>query len=130
PKPDLVRIEPRGIQRGFEAKLKLHGSNLFGLTQIKLSNTNLSGELLSEPAPTANEVWIRLKAAAGLTRGSYELSVEGPGGESGKVTIYSDDVPQVSEADGKNATNAVVNLPVAFWGTLDPMGDTDALDFD
>src|SRR6185369_6331110 len=112
------------------AKLKLQGSNLLSLIRIKSSNTKLDGELLSEPAPKAGEVWIKVSAASDLTRGSYDLSVEGPGGESGKLTVYVDDVPQLSEAEGKSATNRLANFPMAFWGTLDPMGDTDALDFD
>jgi len=130
PKPDLVRIEPRGIQRGLDVKIKLQGSNLLSLARVKLSNAKIYGELLSEPAPKPDEMWINVYAASDLTRGPYELSVEGPGGESGKQTVYVDDVPQLSEAEGKSTTNAVVNLPVAFWGTLDPMGDTDTLDFD
>jgi len=80
PKPELVQTEPRGIQRGFEAKIKVQGSNLLSLTQLKLSNTKLSGELLSETAPKADEVWIRLTAEADLTRVGGQFCVMPLGG--------------------------------------------------
>jgi len=130
PKPALTRLMPRAIQRGVETKIKLEGSNLANLAQLKLHNTNLSGTLLTNSAPTAGEGWIELKAASNLARGNYELSVEGPGGESERLKLYVDDIPQVFEPETKPGTNILVHLPVTFWGTLDPMGDTDHVDFE
>src|SRR5207249_1562570 len=130
PKPELARAEPRAIQRGLETRIKLAGSHLLNLSQRKLHHAKLTGELLSDPDPKSTEAWIKRKAASDLARGTYELSVEGPGGESGKLKVYVDDIPQVFEADTKSGTNTLASQPVSFWGTLDPMGAIDELDFD
>src|SRR5262249_29081062 len=44
-KPEIFILEPRGIQRGAAAKIKLIGTNLIGLTELKLHNQQLKGEL-------------------------------------------------------------------------------------
>src|SRR5262245_21765389 len=61
-KPEIFQLEPRGIQRGVEAKIKLIGTNLIDLTELKLHNQNLKGEFLEVPPATTNEVWIKLVA--------------------------------------------------------------------
>src|SRR5262249_10999122 len=45
PKPDLARLEPRAVQRGIDAKLKLDGAHLANLTQVKFSNPKITGEV-------------------------------------------------------------------------------------
>ena len=125
-KPELVRVEPRGIQRGVETRVKLIGSNLLTLKEIKLHNGKLTGALLSDPAPTAEEAWIQLAAAIDLARGPYDISVVGAGGESGTIKILVDSLPQVRETQ----TNMIETLPMNVWGTLDPMGDSDAVQFE
>jgi len=130
PRPELARIDPRGIQRGVETRLKLVGSNLATLTNLKLHHSKLSGELLSELEPEAGQTWAKILAASDLARGSYEISVEGPGGESGKLNLYVDDLPQVLDTKSNAETNLVVTLPVKIWGALDPAGDSDAFAFE
>src|SRR5580765_8477722 len=100
-KPELFALEPRGIQRGVAAKIKLIGTNLIGLTELKLHNERLKGELLNEPEPTTNEVWVGITAATNLARGPYEISVKNTNAESSKLTLYVDDLPQAFECDSK-----------------------------
>ncbi len=128
PKPELVRAAPRGLQRGVETRIKLVGSNLVALTRLKLHNAKLTGELLRDPEPKASEVWIKVTAAADLPRGPYEVSVEAPGGESGRLKLHVDDLPQVVGTTPK--TNLFVTPPVNVWGTFDPPGETDAIEFE
>ena len=130
PKPELVRVEPPGIQRGVETKLKLAGSNLANVTQLKLHHSKLTGELMQEPEPKAKEAWIKVLAASDLARGPYEISVEGPGGESSKIKLYVDQLPQVIEAESNAETNLLVTPPINIWGALDPAGDSDWFDFE
>lgn len=125
-KPELVRAEPRGIQRGLETRIKLTGSNLLSLKELKLHNPKLTGSLLSDPEPKSKEVWIQLKAAADLVRGAYEISVVGLGGESGMLKIHVDSLPQIVE----QTTNVTDALPINLWGTLDAAGDFDVLEFE
>lgn len=125
-KPELVRAEPRGIQRGLETRIKLIGSNLLSLKEIKLHNSKLTGSLLTDPEAKSKEVWIQLTAAADLARGPYDISVVGPGGESGMLKIYVDSLPQIVE----QATNTTETLPINLWGALESAGDFDVLEFE
>jgi WD40 repeat protein/mono/diheme cytochrome c family protein len=122
-KPDLTFLEPRGIQRGKEATIKLRGSNLLGATELNLHHSKLTGEMAKRDEWTATEGWITLTAAPDAARGSYELSVKTAGGESKRVKVYVDDLPQVTEADTNR--NTLAELPVSAWGTLDKLGDID-----
>ncbi len=134
--PEIFQLEPRGIQRGVPSKVKLIGTNLVGLTVLELHNPNLKGSFLSEPEATTNEAWIEITAAANLARGAYEVSVRNTNSESSRLKFYVDDLPQAYEnspspamAGGKKA-GAVLKLPVSFWGTLDPPGDADEIEFE
>src|SRR5687767_5307204 len=93
-KPVLSRLEPRGIQRGVEMKLKLVGNNLEKLTELKLHHPKLKGELIKEAVN--GEAWIQLKADPNLARGSYEISVVSGKNESARIKVHVDDLPQVS----------------------------------
>src|SRR5262245_588814 len=95
--PEIFSLEPRGIQRGVPAKIKLTGTNLIGLAELRLHNKNIQGVLLDQPAATTNEVWISITAATNLVRGAYELSVKNTNSESSKLKLYVDDLPQVYE---------------------------------
>ncbi|NBV22578.1 MAG: hypothetical protein EBS05_11760 [Proteobacteria bacterium] len=112
--PAITRIEPRGIQRGLETKLKLVGSNLTGLTNVTFHSPKLTGGLLLET--TSGEVWVKVTAAAELARGAYELSVKGPAGESARVKLQVDDLRQATDP------TKLESLPVSFWGVLEQPG--------
>ncbi|PHX93853.1 MAG: hypothetical protein CK546_08005, partial [Pedosphaera sp.] len=119
--PGITRLEPRGIQRGVETRLKLIGTNLVGLTNVTFHNPKLTGALL--PEAQAGEAWLKVTAAADLTRGSYELSVKSAGGESARVKLHVDDLRQATDP-AKTET-----LPVSFWGTLEQPGKAAEFSF-
>ena len=112
--PAITRLEPRGVQRGVETRLKLVGSNLAGLTNVAFHNPKLTGTLL--PDAKAGEAWLKVTAAPDLARGSYELSVKSAAGESARVKLHVDDLRQATDP-AKTET-----LPVSFWGTLEQPG--------
>ena len=112
--PAITRLEPRGVQRGVEVRLKLVGSNLAGLTNVTFHSPKLTGALL--PDAKAGEAWLTLSAAPDLARGSYELSVKSAAGESARVKLHVDDLRQVTD------TTKTEPLPVSFWGTLEQPG--------
>lgn len=126
PKPELVRAEPRGIQRGIETRVKLVGSNLLTLKEIKSHNAKLTGSLSTNSTAKSEEAWVQLTAANDVARGPYEISVVGSGGESGTIKIHVDSLPQIMETE----TNVIEALPINVWGTLDPMGDSDPIQFE
>ncbi len=129
-KPEIFQLEPRGVQRGVTARIKLVGTNLIGLTELKLHNPKLKGELLAEPEITTNEAWIEITAAPDLARGSYEVSVKNTNSESSKLKLYVDDLPQAYEAELKKSKKPVLKLPVSFWGSLNPAGNSDEVEFE
>ncbi|MEO6034735.1 MAG: hypothetical protein ABIQ35_05730 [Verrucomicrobiota bacterium] len=126
-KPDVSRLEPRGIQRGIETKIKLIGTNLVGVSEVKFSNEKLHGEILEdEEKPT--EAWITVTTPSDLTRGGYEFSLKNEKGESAKVKLYVDDLPQVLEIPAESISK-LPSLPVTFWGALNPTADSDDVEF-
>jgi WD40 repeat protein len=124
PAPGVSGVEPRGVQRGLPTRLKLSGTNLTGITNVTASNPKLSISLLA--ATNAHEAHLLVEADVTLPRGAYEISARGPGGESDKVKVFVDNLPQMTE---DRATN-VAKLPVGFWGVLDSPGDRDDFQFE
>lgn len=112
--PAITRLEPRGIQRGVETRLKLVGTNLAGLTNVTFHSPKLTGALLTDAK--AGEAWLKVTAASDLARGSYELSVKSAVGESARVKVWVDDLRQATDL-AKTET-----LPVSFWGALEQPG--------
>ena len=112
--PGITRLEPRGVQRGVETRLKLVGSNLAGLTNVAFHNSKLTGALL--PDAKAGEAWLKVTVASDLARGSYELSVKSAAGESARVKLHVDDLRQATDATKTEM------LPVSFWGALEQPG--------
>ena len=118
--PAVFELQPRGIQRGTSVEVKLIGTNLIGLTELKLHNPKLTGEFVREQEWTTNAAWIKITAAADLSRGAYEVSVKNTNAESSRLKLYVDDLPQAYESPTNRTP--VLKLPVSVWGTLDPMG--------
>jgi len=112
--PAITRLEPRGIQRGVETRLKVVGSNLAGVTNVAFVSPKLSGRVLMETS--MGEILVTVTTTADLARGSYELSVKSTAGESARVKLHVDDLRQ-ADTQAKAET-----LPVSFWGTLEQPG--------
>ncbi len=128
-KPVITSVEPRGVQRGVETKIKLIGTGLDALTNVTFQVAQLKGQIL--PDACTNEVWIKVMAAADLARGSYEVSVKNAAGESGKLKLHLDDLPQIPETKPAHTlvTRSTESLPVSFWGTLETAGNVDQFEF-
>src|SRR5437762_1870856 len=149
--PEIFSLEPRGVQRGVPATIKLTGTNLSGLTELRMHNTNIQGALLDRPAPTTNQVWIQIAASTNVARGAYELSVKNTNHESSKLKIYVDDLPQVYQlSDNQPSAGsppsppsderagerrplskaAPWRPPFSFWGTLTSPGKADEIEIE
>lgn len=118
PKPDLAALEPRGLQRGTTATLKLLGKNLAG---------ELKSEDPSIKVRRIDESHAELTVPAERPPGEVELWLTGPGGDSTRAKVHVDVLPQVLETKGAVTTAA---LPVSFWGTLTARGDSDTFAFE
>jgi WD40 repeat protein/mono/diheme cytochrome c family protein len=127
PKPELSRVEPRGIQRGKETRIKLIGKNLSAATEIKSAEPKLKFELDQDALQQSDAILVKAIASDDLRRGSYEFWVAGPNGESGRLKLHVDDLPQIYIS---NKVHAVERLPASFWATHEKSGDVDHFDFE
>jgi WD40 repeat protein len=126
PRPELIRAEPRGVQSGETVRMKLTGKNLGQISEVKTHHPKLRAEWIGKGLD--EEAWIEFKAEADLPRGTYELSVAHRDGESGRIKIYVDDIPQFQkQADGK--VQRLDQIPAVFWGSFERMGDVDVIEF-
>jgi WD40 repeat protein len=122
PAPGLSRIEPRGLWNGMPVVMTLFGTNLVGITNVTASNPGLSVTLLS--ATNANEARAMVEAGVTLPRGAYELSVKGPGGESSKIKVYVDNVPQLTEARARPPRSCATSSKAGPFSTTRPRRST------
>jgi mono/diheme cytochrome c family protein len=132
PKPELAAVEPRGLQRGTTGRVKLAGKNLAELAGVKTQAPGLAAELAPEAGGAADAAWVVLRAAPDAAPGPAELWVWNAAGESGRVTVHVDTIPQVAEREPNDApsTPTEATLPASFWGTLASRGDADHYAFE
>lgn len=129
-KPEITSLWPRGLQFGTSVTVHVTGINLLGLTAVKSSNPKLSVSLANEAKSTASEIWLQVRAAADLPRGEYTLSLANEKGEGSPVKLYVGHLHHDFEAGGtKPGAVHPVSWPLSYWGTLDPGGDADELEF-
>lgn len=126
PRPELVRVEPRGVQRGIETRIKLVGKNLNRLTNLLFTDRRIDAKIVSTNSDSLEEQWAWVKPPEDLKRGAYEFFAASGQGESGKVKLYVDDIPQVTA--GSVRTNSL-ELPLGLWGLHGKTGDSETYRF-
>lgn len=105
--PVLEQLEPRGFQTGATTMLKMTGKNLTGITAVKTSDPRVQ--------ITAQGGVLTVVAAKDVPRGAMDVSVITAKGESAKLKLHADDLPQ----------GAGTALPRNAWGTLSATGQQD-----
>ena len=130
-KPELTAVTPRGIQRGIASTLELSGKGLANLTELKFSSPKIKGEILADGAKSG-EISIRVTADADFMRGSVDISVVSAAGESLKLALFVDDLPQIQESElsAAPANARLVKLPATFWGEFNKPGESGLFHFD
>ncbi|MFM7102930.1 MAG: c-type cytochrome domain-containing protein, partial [Verrucomicrobiota bacterium] len=124
PAPAFKGTEPRGVQRGRPNRLKLVGGNLEGVTVATVSRGDrLIAALV--PERRDGEWFIELEPDAAEPRGPWGLSVSSAGGESDRVRLWVDDLPQVTGPDALRGAGG----PVSAWGALVSLGKADSYRF-
>lgn len=129
-KPLLTAASKRGITIGQPSTLTLVGNHLAEVTAIKSSSEHLPVKL--EQVASGLQLEIELTPADDLSRGRYELWAVGPAGESNRLPLELDDLPQLAEAEPNDvpaAANALT-LPAGIWGALSKKGDVDHFAFE
>jgi hypothetical protein len=129
PKAEPTALSQRGVQRGITTRVKLLGKNLTAATAVAASHEKLAVKLAAPP--TAEQAEIEIAPAADLPRGRYSVWTVSPGGESAKLPIEVDDLPQSLEAEPNDslATAQMLAAPAGLWGLLAAKGDVDHFRF-
>lgn len=123
PAPELRAVQPRGLWRGSPTLLRLTGAHLTDATNVIVSNPGLHAAL--RPTTNANELRVMAEAGTSLKPGEYELSVRGPGGESTKVKVFVDSMPQFDQTQVTNE----IHPPAGIWGSIETSGEVDDFPF-
>ena len=128
-KPTLTSVSPRGLHLGVEQVFSLAGKDLADAT-VLTSNAALK-PVIDAAASTATKIVFKLQAPAGFGRGSHDIWVKTPGGESAKLKLYADDLAPITTtaADFKSGPVQIAKLPASVWGTLTETGQHDAYRF-
>ncbi|HTG44893.1 MAG TPA: c-type cytochrome domain-containing protein [Verrucomicrobiae bacterium] len=128
PKPELIAVEPRGVQRGVETQVRLTGKNLARVDQANFGNSAIAAEVIEEPDSGGSSLRLRIHPSPTIPRGKYEFSVSGLNGASGMISIYIGDLPHTQETESGNP-QSIAATPVTIWGTHKESGDTDFFQF-
>lgn len=122
PRPELQETAPRGVQRGIRSRVRLVGKNLADATVAIVRRGTVIAAMVPEKDGT--DRWIELSPDADEPRGPWEISVQTPAGETGRVKVWVDDLPQHTGKD------PLPTEAVSVWGTIEKPGQTDEHRFD
>jgi GxxExxY protein len=130
-KPVLTRLEPPGVQRGVASEVRLVGKNLGALKSLKVSHPKVTAEIAATDPKKPDEATVKILADGALPRSVVEVSAVTEAGESGKLKLHVDDLPQVFAKLPPKAGAPVklAALPVGVWGALRDTGEHDEFEF-
>lgn len=135
-KPELLALAPRGVERGRTVRLELKGKNLIDVERIETGHPSLVATVVmptgDSPTSAGESVVVEVTASADTPRGKYDVTVISPGGKSGKLPIFVDDLAQNSEQEPNNRADqaATITLPSTVWGAIATAGDADHYRFE
>jgi len=125
-KPELTRLEPRGVQSGSTTMVKVTGKNLAAIKEIKFSDKRLSAKATQDDKGVS--ATLDITAAKDVPRTQVKITLVTDKGESAPQTLQVDDLPQIVAA--KSAQPASLSaLPLNVWGTLLETGQQDGFRF-
>lgn len=131
-KPELVRLSPKGFQTGATTRITASGKNLAGIQSVSASNPLI--KIAIEKAEAAGDlVTLAVTAPKELPRGTYDVSIKTAAGETAKVKLYADYLPQHVSVGvpplGGQSNAATQSMPVNVWGVLTNIGQQDNFRF-
>lgn len=135
-KPELLALAPRGVERGHTVRLELKGKNLIDVERIETGHPSIVAAAVeptgASPSGAGESVVVEVTAAADTPRGRYDVTVVTPGGKSGNLQIFIDDLAQTSEQEPNDRAEqaALFTLPSTVWGTIATAGDADHYQFE
>ena len=120
-KPELASLLPRGFRIGQKSRITASGKRLTSVTGARASYPRIKVTVIeSTPA-----VVLEVESPPDLPRGSYMLSLVNAAGESEKLSVLGDNLPQEL-----SPPKTPVKIGTNFWGTLKNIGQQDDYPFD
>ena len=98
--PQLVRIEPLGVQRGTEAELTFSGARMVRPQEVMLYRKGLEVVSITEEKPEVVKVTVKVPADAPL--GEYPLRLRTAAGVTEMKTVEVSAYPSVPEKEDNN----------------------------
>jgi len=122
-KPELTSITPRAMQHGTTAEFTLRGKNLLQLSAALSTDKKIDVKILPAKKPNAAITQVKITTDKSLPRGTHEIWLKNPDGESNRLKLYIGDLPQIHEP------NTLKTTPATYWGNLTKAGEMDRIPF-
>lgn len=139
PQPTLTAIEPRGFQTGSKTQAMLTGTNLLGIEQFIVADKQIKVRALNNEeipkqtkrAKPGTQLWVEVEVPKQAALGEATLRVKTAGGESSTVSLYVDNLPQLTETEPNNLQTEATPIPLenSLWGSIGAAGDVDHYTF-
>jgi len=139
--PQVVSVEPRGIQRGKPTKITLAGTALFGVTEVSLRGPDgkpaKAAIRLSDSNRSMTSLTVDVTADEKLPRGEYTVvalagKTEIAAPKTGPLLLNIDELVQIAETEpndtAKRGTTLLQNM--GTWGACARPGDVDHFRFE
>ncbi|MCE9608259.1 MAG: pre-peptidase C-terminal domain-containing protein [Planctomycetia bacterium] len=138
--PQIVSLEPRGIERGKPTLITLRGTAMLGVTNVVLSGPDgkpvTATAKVVETSRMATSTTVEITPDGKLPRGEYRLvamagTSEAPAPKAGPVMLNIDDLAQASEVEPNNLakSSATIVENTGAWGACTVPGDVDHFRF-
>ena len=142
--PKLTVALPLVVEPGKKTKLVVRGSNLDGVTEVRVHEPKSKATLAGKPKKVGlpkdysldrvgdSEVEIELDVSKDAPGRTVSFSVVGPGGESNSAKVaIAEDTPRTAEKEENNgfATAQTIAVPAAVDGKIDREKDVDVFQF-
>ncbi len=122
PKPELTRLEPRGVQSGATTQVTVTGKNLSAVKSVNFSHAGLKANVISINKE-GTQVLLDVVTEKTLPRSQQDVTLATEGGTTAKLKLLVDYLPQMVAV--KSGSNEIKTLPINIWGTLREIGQLD-----
>ena len=84
-KPEITRLEPRGVQSGATTAIKVTGKNLAGIKEVKFSDKRLSAKVTQDRQGLG--ATLEITAAKDVPRSQVKMTLVTAAGESAPADL-------------------------------------------
>jgi len=123
-KPELVRAVPRGMKIGGTTRISVVTKTIPDVKSVNFSSPLIKAEIVDVKADGSG-FGFSITTDSALKQGAYDFSVVSGAGETAKLKLYADPLPQIVSAKSEQPM-VLKDEPVNVWGTLMETGQQDS----